>query len=59
MVLHLLYNIVFLIDVKHDLVFVHHSNLSNTSYLKKGEAAEFEVENSQRGRKAVNVVLID
>lgn len=46
-------------DGKKDLVFVHHSNLSNTSYLKKGENVEFKIVESTKGPQAVNVILID
>lgn len=47
------------VNGKKDSVFVHHSNLANTSYLKKGENVEFEVEDSPKGVYAVNVKLID
>ena len=48
------------IDIKgHDAnVFVHNEELKNVQYLAVGDKVEFEIEESRRGPKAVNVNLI-
>lgn len=39
-------------------VFVHHTSLTNTSYLKKGQDVEFEIESSHKGPQAVDVKIV-
>ena len=43
---------------KDEDIFVHHTSLINTSYLKKGQDVEFEIESSQRGPQAVDVKIL-
>ena len=43
---------------KDEDIFVHHTSLTNTSYLKKGQDVEFEIESSQKGPQAVDVKII-
>ncbi len=48
------------IDVKdHDAnIFVHNEEVKNVQYLAVGDKVEFEIEESGRGPKAINVNLI-
>ena len=41
-------------------VFVHHSSIQGDGYksLEEGQEVEFDIENGQKGEKAVNVVKI-
>jgi CspA family cold shock protein len=43
------------IEGRNEDVFVHHSELNNTSTLKSGQKVEFEIEDSPKGPKALNV----
>ena len=43
------------IEGRNEDVFVHHSELNNTSTLKSGQKVEFEIEDSPKGHKALNV----
>lgn len=49
------------IDVpdSNDDVFVHHSELSSVSTLKSGQKVEFEVEDTPKGPRAVNVKIVE
>ncbi|MBD3171848.1 cold-shock protein [Candidatus Bathyarchaeota archaeon] len=46
------------VEDQDDDVFVHHSSLANTSYLKKGQEVEFEIEESHKGPRAVDVKIL-
>jgi len=46
------------VEDQNDDLFVHHSGLSNTSYLKKGQPVEFEVKDTPRGPQAVDVKIL-
>jgi len=46
------------VDGQDDDVFVHHTELDTASSLRSGQKVEFEIEESQKGPRALNVKTI-
>ena len=46
------------VEGKDDDVFVHHSALEGAYELREGQRVEFDVEDSPKGPRAVNVKII-
>ena len=42
-----------------DDVFIHNSNIKGASELREGQKVEFDVEDSYKGPKAVNLTIIE
>jgi len=40
-------------------LFVHRSDLEETNYLNEGDIVEFEIEQSEKGPRAVNVKKVE
>jgi len=51
----------FILSEDDEKVFVHFSDITGSGYklLIEGEPVEYSVENSQKGKKATNVVRLD
>lgn len=47
------------VEGEDDDVFVHHSALEGAYELREGQKVEFEVEDSPKGPRAVNVKIIE
>ena len=47
------------VDGNDDDVFVHHSNLNGVFELREGQSVEFEMEDSPKGPRAVNVKIVE
>ncbi|MEM0492876.1 MAG: cold shock domain-containing protein [Candidatus Thermoplasmatota archaeon] len=45
----------FITDENGKDIFVHRSSVPSGTFLKEGDKVEFEVENSEKGLKAVNI----
>jgi CspA family cold shock protein len=46
-------------DGEDDDVFVHHSEIENSYELREGQVVEFEVEDTPKGPRAVNVKVVE
>ena len=47
------------VEGQEDEVFVHHTALDGVSELREGEKVEFDVEDSPKGPRAVNVKVVE
>jgi CspA family cold shock protein len=47
------------VEGQEDQVFVHHTALDGASELVEGQKVEFEVEDSPKGPRAVNVKIVE
>ena len=47
------------VEGQDDEVFVHHTSLGGESELREGQKVEFEVEDSPKGPRAVNVKVVE
>ena len=47
------------VEGKDDDVFVHHSSLEGIYELREGQRVEFDIEDSPKGPRAVNVKIIE
>ena len=47
------------VEGQDDEFFVHHTSLDGVSELREGEKVEFDVEDSPKGPRAVNVKVVE
>ena len=47
------------VEGQDDEVFVHHTALDGVSELREGQKVEFDVEDSPKGPRAVNVKVVE